>query len=439
MRRFRFSELTPIQLKELCTRNPLSEPFLIQKCREIFTQVRLRGDDALRDYTREFDQTELDGLRCTREELSAAWDEVPSEKRIALESAAANIRRFHEVQKFSEKEVYVQPGVCCWRESRPIESVGLYVPGGSAVLPSTALMLGIPAVIAGCRRVALCVAPRRNGSAPAAVLVAAQMAGVHEVLKIGGAQAIAAFAIGTQTIPRVDKILGPGGRIVQSAKLLASFEGVAIDMIAGPTEVLVIADEEADPEFVCADLVSQAEHGSDSQAILVSTSPPLIEAVLELLKIRFAALPRFELAQAALENSFALEVKSLEEAFEVANIYAPEHLILHIREPRAWVPHVRSAGSVFLGSWSPEVAGDYASGTNHTLPTSGLARAFSGVSVESYLKKISFQELTLEGLQGLAPCLGSMADLEGLEGHRRAVQIRLDKSLNQKGDAASRD
>ena len=352
----------------------------------------------------------------------------------ALERAASNIRTFHAAQGLREGVLEVEPGISCWREQRPIESVGLYVPGGTAVLPSTVLMLGVPAVLAGCPRVALCTPPRRDGSVTREVLAAASIAGIHEVFRIGGAQAIAALCFGTSSVPRVDKILGPGSPVVQTAKLLAQQRGMAIDMVAGPSEVLVVADHTARPGYVAADLISQAEHGGDSLAILVSTSGELISRVDRELNLRLEDLPRRDLAREALGASFALRTSSPEEAMEFANRYAPEHLILQLREPRRWAARVQAAGSVFLGPWSPEVAGDYASGTNHTLPTSGLARSFSGVSLDSFVKKITFQELSRAGLRSLAPTLEVMADLEQLEGHRRAVEVRVRGARVPAGD-----
>ncbi|HON01333.1 MAG TPA: histidinol dehydrogenase, partial [Acidobacteriota bacterium] len=319
-------------------------------------------------------------------------------------------------------------GVVCWRASRAIESVGLYVPAGTAPLPSTVLMLGIPAKLAGCRRVILCVPPRKDGSVAEVILAAAQVAGIRHVFRVGGAQAVAAMALGTESIPRVLKIFGPGNRYVQTAKLLATHYGLAIDMIAGPSEVLVIADAAASARVVAADLLSQAEHGADSQAVLVTDSPGLLDEVGRELDRQLQDLPRRDLAGASLRQSFAVLVGNLEEAIQFANQYAPEHLILNLAEPREWLSHVENAGSVFVGCWTPEVAGDYASGTNHTLPTSGLARHTSGVSVESFIKKVTFQELTRSGLQRLANTLGTLAGVEGLEGHARAVRYRLEQS-----------
>ena len=426
MKSYRLRDLSSKEQRELIRRNPVADPAIMEKCNAIFEDILRRGDGAVRDYTRQFDHVELLDFRVSKSELSQARRKLSDQVLEALQVAARNIRKFHAAQLLSEGPVEVQTGVMCWRESRPIASVGLYVPAGTAVLPSTVLMLGIPAALVGCSRVILCLAPAPDGSVAPGVLAAAEIAGITEVFKIGGAQAIAAMALGTQSVPQVEKILGPGNRWVQGAKLVASLRGAAIDMVAGPTEVLIVADDTASADFVAADLISQAEHGSDSLAILVSTSPRLVEEVTRLVWRKLEDLPRKRLAESALEGSFALLVGSLEEAFEFSNRYAPEHLILHLASPRQSVPRIQCAGSVFLGPWSPEVAGDYASGTNHTLPTSGSARVFSGVSVDSYLRKIIFQELSRQGLQDLAPTLETLAELEELEGHRRAVRERLE-------------
>lgn len=419
------SQLSKDEVERLCSRNPLGDEEVLETCRQIYQEIRRRGDQAVREFTARFDGVELENFRVSADEFARAREEVAEEDREALEAAARNIRKFHAAQQISEAPVSVQPGVTCWRSSRAIQSVGLYVPGGSAVLPSTVLMLGVPARLAGCSRVVLCIPPRKDGSVTPAVLVAAQIAGLRHVLKIGGAQAIAAMALGTDSVPKVLKILGPGNRWVQAAKLLALFEGVAIDMVAGPTEVLVIADDKASPDLVAGDLLAQAEHGADSRAVVVSNSPLLLRAVQECLQEQIADLPRRELAGQALEGSFAILADSLEQAFEFSNRYAPEHLILHLEQPQEWTGKVQSAGSVFLGPWTPETAGDYASGTNHTLPTSGMARSTSGVSLDSFVKKITFQQLTAEGLQQIAGILGRLSRLEEMTGHGRSVELRL--------------
>ena len=426
MESYRLPDLSQSQIEDLCQRNPIADTDIMETCREIFAAVASRGDEALRYYTKEFDQVEVSEIRVPEEDFSRARSKVSPEVIAALERAAKNVGKFHAVQRISEERIETDSGVFCWRESRPIESVGLYVPGGNTVLPSTVLMLAIPAQLAGCSNIALCIPPRPDATVSPEVLVAAEIAGLTDVFMVGGAQAIAGMALGTETIPRADKVLGPGSRWVQTAKLLATLNGTAIDLVAGPTEVLVIADDSACVEWVCSDLIAQAEHGSDSQAVLVSTSESILEETALRVYRRIEDLPRRIFAGESLEGSFALWVESLDSAFEFANLYAPEHLILHLENAGDWVSRVKCAGSVFLGAWSPEVAGDYASGTNHTLPTSGLARAFSGVSLDSFVKKITFQELTRSGFQSLAPTLDILAGAEGLEGHRRAVQVRLD-------------
>jgi len=427
MKSYRLSELAREVIEDLCRRNPISDSALMEICREIFAQVSAGGDEAILALTERFDGVKPAAIRVDREWFVQARKDIPREVQEALEEAARNIKKFHASQQLVEEAVEIRKGVLCWRENRAIDSVGLYVPGGNAVLPSTVLMLGIPAGLAGCRSIQMCVPPGSDGRVAPEVLAAAEIAGISDVFAVGGAQAIAAMALGTESVPAVDKIVGPGNRWVQGGKLLAMMGGTAIDMVAGPTEVLVIADESASPDLICSDLISQAEHGSDSRAILVSTSSIIVEQVTQLIWNKIEDLPRREYAEAALKDSFSVLTESLEAAFEFANRYAPEHLVLHLEAPGDWVEEVQSAGSVFLGAWSPEVAGDYASGTNHTLPTSGLARAYSGVSLDTFVKKITFQELTQQGLQELAPILETMADLEGLEGHRRAVRARLEK------------
>lgn len=425
MRSYRLEEISPEGLEELCRRNPVADPEMMETCRTIFDDVSRLGDEAVGEYTRRFDGVDLSEHRVSSQEFSQVKQTVSNPAVKALERAAQNIQTFHASQQISEGPVEVEPGVRCWREDRAVDSVGLYVPGGNAILPSTVLMLGIPARLAGCRQICLCVPPRKDGTVSPEVLVTAQITGISQVFKIGGAQAIAAMALGTETVPKVDKIVGPGNRWVQTAKLLAVLKGIAIDMVAGPTEVLVVADDSASPELIATDLISQAEHGGDSRAILVSTSKEILEEVSQRVESQIQDLPRRAFAVEALAGSFSIQPPSMEEAFEFVNRYAPEHLILHLEVPEKWVKKVQSAGSVFLGPWSPEVAGDYASGTNHTLPTSGLARAFSGVSLDTFVKKITFQKLTQKGLRELAPTLEALAELEGLEGHGRAVRARL--------------
>jgi histidinol dehydrogenase len=426
------SKLSRQEVNDLCRRNPVHDRELITLCEDIFKAVEERGDDAVREFTERFDGVVLDNLRVQPSEFTEALERQPEEVTEALHTAMRNLKTFHSSQQLSEKPVDVQEGVKCWRAARAIRSVGLYVPGGTAVLPSTVLMLAIPAKLAGCPKVVLCVPPQADGSVSDVVLAAAHLSGVRQVFKVGGAQAIAAMALGTESIPCVAKILGPGNRYVQTAKLVATFYETAIDMVAGPSEVLVIAADGASPSIVASDLISQAEHGVDSQVVLVSPSSELVESVNREIAFQLDRLPRMEIAREALEQSFAVIVESLDEAFDFSNNYAPEHLILAIDNPRDWLGRVYSAGSVFVGEWSPEVAGDYASGTNHTLPTAGTARNVSGVSIDSFVKKITFQELTPQGLESLAPTLETLARVESLEGHARAVTYRL-KKLKEAG------
>ncbi len=428
MQSYVMKDLAESEVRHLCRRNPITDPEIMETCRVVFDAVASRGDQAVRDYTREFDGVEIENLSVAEADFAQAEEAISDDVRGALEAAAANIEKFHRSQLYVEGRVETARGVTCWRESRPIESVGLYIPGGNAVLPSTVLMLAIPAQLAGCSRTILCVPPKADGTISPEVLVAARLAGVSQVFRIGGAQAVAALAVGTETVPKVEKILGPGNRWVQGAKLLATLNGVAIDMVAGPSEVLVIADDSADCRLVAGDLIAQAEHGADSAAVLVSVSASLITGVAKELSRQLTSLPRIEFASAALKASFSLEVENLEKAFDFSNLYAPEHLILHVENASAWVPRIQSAGSVFLGPWSPEVAGDYASGTNHTLPTSGLARCQSGVSLDTFVKKVTFQQLTEDGLRGLESTLTCLARVEGLDGHRRAVELRFEEA-----------
>ncbi len=399
-----------------------------QGVREIIHAVRTRGDAALLELTARLDGCQLDTLEVSRAEFDAAEAALDPVLKEAIIEAAGRIEAYHRAAALSPVSVQTAPGVTVERMLRPIERVGLYVPAGSAPLPSTALMLGVPARLAGCREVVLCSPPRRDGRCDEAVLFAARLCGIERVIKLGGAQAIAAMACGSASVPRCDKLFGPGNAWVTEAKLQVSGEpaGVAIDMPAGPSEVLVIADEAADPAFVAADLLSQAEHGPDSQVILLSTSPRLLDAVFAEVARQCASLPRAEIATRALSQSRAILVGSLEQALAVSNAYAPEHLILQVAQPRRWLEQVGSAGSVFLGPWAPESVGDYCSGSNHVLPTYGHARSYSGVSVSSFQKQISVQELTAEGLRAIGPCAATLAAAEQLHAHQRAVTVRLD-------------
>jgi len=392
----------------------------------LIEQVRGVGDPALRDITARFDGVALERFEVGEAEFAAAELAVPAELRIALQQAAGRIDAYPRAGMAQPYRVETAPGVVCEKIIRPIGRVGLYVPAGSAPLPSTALMLGVPARLAGCREVVLCTPPRRDGTADPAVLVAARLTGVHRVYKIGGAQAIAAMAWGTETIPSCDKLFGPGNSYVTEAKQQVAQAGAAaIDMPAGPSEVLVIADAGATAAFVAADLLSQAEHGPDSQVILLSDDAGLIAAVQAEVETQVARLARQGIARQALAASQLIQVASIEQAFAVSNRYAPEHLILALREPRRWLDHVEAAGSVFLGDYTPEALGDYCSGTNHVLPTAGAARAYSGVSVASFQNQISVQAASAEGIAGIGPCALVMARAEGLDAHANAVALRL--------------
>jgi len=393
----------------------------------LLREVREGGDDALRAITRRIDGVALESLEVGEDEFEAAEASLPRALREAMADAAGRIEAFHRAGMARDYAVETAPGVVCERVVRPIPRVGLYVPAGSAPLPSTALMLGVPALLAGCPQLVLCTPPRADGSVDPAVLVAARMTGVARVFRLGGAQAIAAMALGTASVPKCDKLFGPGNAWVTEAKQqLAQTGEVAIDMPAGPSEVLVIADAGANPAWVAADLLSQAEHGPDSQVLLLSDSDALVDAVERELAAQLALLPRAAIAARALAQSRLVVVDALDEAFAISNAYAPEHLILALREPRAWLPKVEAAGSVFLGDHTPEALGDYCSGTNHVLPTNGAARAWSGVSVASFQNFISVQAATPAGIAGIGPCAVTMAGAEGLEAHANAVRLRLE-------------
>ncbi|NND09197.1 MAG: histidinol dehydrogenase [Saprospiraceae bacterium] len=398
--------------------------------RDIMQKVENKGDEAVKEYTSQFDGITLEHLWVKPEEIESARAELDDALKAAIDQAKENIHRFHLEQLQNTPSVETMPGVVCWRETRAIERVGLYIPGGTAPLFSTILMLAIPAQIAGCQEVVICTPPQKHGKVHPAMRYAALISGVSKIYKAGGAQAIAAMTYGTATMPPVQKIFGPGNHFVTEAKLSAQRRGVAIDMPAGPSEVLVLADSSADPNFVAADLISQAEHGVDSQAVLVSTSWTLLQKVQSCIQDQLNDLPRREIAVKSLANSMMIFLETTEQAFEFSNLYAPEHLIVSVADPHTYLPLIQNAGSVFVGNFSPESAGDYASGTNHTLPTDGWASSYSGVSVESFVKKITFQELTPEGLLKLAPTVEVMAKAEQLVGHQRAVEIRR-KSLER--------
>ncbi|HMO32237.1 MAG TPA: histidinol dehydrogenase [Lacibacter sp.] len=418
------------QWPQLLERPALDAAALETSVSRILQAVRTEGDAALRLFSLEFDRTELTDFTVSPAEWEAAEAAIPADLRAAIETARANIDAFHRRQVQMSEIVETMPGVRCWRRSLPIEKVGLYIPGGTAPLFSTILMLGIPAQIAGCREIVLCTPPGKDGSVHPAILYTAKVAGITRIFKVGGAQAVAAMAYGTETMPRVDKIFGPGNQYVTAAKQLVQKDGVAIDMPAGPSEVCVLADATANPAFVAADLLSQAEHGADSQVLLVSTSAELITATLQEVERQLETLPRKELARRALDNSKAIQLATPEEALELVNAYAAEHLILSCTEAEAVAGRVTTAGSVFIGHYSPESVGDYASGTNHTLPTNGYARAYSGVSLDSFVKKITFQQLSADGLARIGSAVMTLAEAEGLDAHARAVSVRLQQQTS---------
>lgn len=409
----------------LCRRPSLELEFLDSTVKNIINRVKISGDDALREFALRYENVKLDHLEVTVAEIEAASASIPGELKEAIETAAANIRKFHESQRREFQKVETTPGVTCWRKAVAIDRVGIYIPGGTAPLFSTVLMLAVPATIAGCREVILCSPPDRSGQIAPAIIYAAAKAGITKMFKAGGAQAIAAMAYGTQTIPSVNKIFGPGNQYVTKAKQIVSQDGISIDMPAGPSEVLVVADDSANASYVAADLLSQAEHGKDSQVVLVAFSKKQVEAVQTEIDKQIATLPRRDIAADALNNSLAMVVGSEAEAMEFVNEYAPEHLILNSKNASQLADNVRNTGSVFLGPWSPESVGDYASGTNHTLPTNGFAKAYSGVSLESFQKYITFQALTEAGLKKLGPVVEAMAMAEDLVGHKESISIRL--------------
>ena len=392
---------------------------------EVLDRVKMEGDKAVIEYEERFDKVKLDSLAITETEMREAEKNVPIELKVAILLAQRNIYMFHKKQKFEGKKVETMEGVTCWQKAVGIEKVGLYIPGGTAPLFSTVLMLAVPAKIAGCKEIVLCTPPDKEGKIHPAILYAAQVAGVSKIFKAGGVQAIGAMAYGTESIPKVYKIFGPGNQYVMAAKQQVSLHDVAIDMPAGPSEVEVIADETANPAFVAADLLSQAEHGVDSQVVLVTTSEKLLYEVEYEVQHQLSRLPRWEIAEKSLANSKLILVKDMGEALEMTNEYAPEHLIIETKDYMELAEKVVNAGSVFLGALTPESAGDYASGTNHTLPTNGYAKAYSGVSLDSFIRKITFQEITREGIQNIGPAIEVMASNEHLDAHKNAVSVRL--------------
>lgn len=423
MKRIEYPKET--EWEELLKRPVMNVETLRETVRKVLDDVRERGDEAVKAYEKQFDKVELTGLAVTQEEMDEADALVSDELKAALELAHANIEKFHAAQKFESCKVEVRPGVTCWQKAVPIEKVGLYIPGGTAPLFSTVLMLATPAKIAGCREIVLCTPPNKEGKVNPAILYAAKVAGVSRIFKAGGVQAIGAMAYGTESVPKVYKIFGPGNQFVMAAKQQVSLHDVAIDMPAGPSEVEVLADASANPAFVASDLLSQAEHGVDSQVLLVTTDAELIDKVCEEVDRQLAVLPRKEIAAKSLENSKLVLVRDMDEAMAMTNRYAPEHLIIEAEDYLSLAERVVNAGSVFLGHYTPESAGDYASGTNHTLPTNGYATAYNGVNLDSYNRKITFQELTPEGIRAIGPAVETLAAGESLDAHRNAMSLRL--------------
>ena len=422
------------QWQEILKRPVMNTENLFDTVRSVIDRVKEEGDRAVLDYEEKFDKVVLASLAVSEEEQQEAENLVSEDLKAAIRLAKQNIETFHAAQRFEGKKVQTQPGVTCWQKAVAIEKVGLYIPGGTAPLFSTVLMLAVPARIAGCKEIVLCTPPGRDGKVHPAVLFAAKVAGVNRIFKAGGIQAIAAMAYGTESVPKVYKIFGPGNQYVTAAKQLVSLRDVAIDMPAGPSEVEVLADETANPIFVAADLLSQAEHGVDSQAILITTSVELQQAVKVEVERQLALLPRKEIAEKSLANSKLIVVDSMTEAIELTNAYAPEHLIIETEDYLSVAERSVNAGSVFLGSLTPESAGDYASGTNHTLPTNGYAKAYSGVSLDSFIRKITFQEIKPEGLNIIGPAIELMAANEQLDAHKNAVSVRLGQLENGNGN-----
>ena len=423
MKQYKYPPIS--EWKSLCERPLQNQENLSEQVKSVFDEVKNNGDKALKFFTEKFDNVILNDLKVSEIEVDEANNLVPDELKSAIKLAAENIRKFHSSQQEEKKIIETTEGVFCWRESRAIENIGIYVPGGTAPLFSTVLMLGIPATIAGCKNITICSPPDKNGKINPAILFTANLIGIKNIFKVGGSQAIAALTFGTETIPKVDKIFGPGNQYVTAAKQLALNYNLAIDIPAGPSEVLVIADEMSIPSFVASDLLSQAEHGTDSQVILLSNSDKIIKEINIEIEKQLSDLPRKEIAEIALQNSKSILLSSIDEAIEFSNYYAPEHLILAIENAENFTNKITNAGSVFLGNYSPESAGDYASGTNHTLPTNGFAKNYSGVSLDSFVKKITFQNVTKTGIKNLGKTIELMAEAEELVAHKNAISIRL--------------
>ncbi|MBT8310528.1 MAG: histidinol dehydrogenase [Flavobacteriaceae bacterium] len=412
---------------ELVRRPTSSVEDIEEKVLDIFDEVKNNGDKAVSKFTLMFDGVDLDAFEVSRNEIEQAISKVPMELKNAIELAKSNIERFHKEQVTGKVEIETAEGVTCWQEKRPIQKVGFYIPGGTAPLFSTILMLAVPANIAGCQEMVLCTPPNDKGMIDPAILFAANLCGIDKIFKAGGIQAIAGLTFGTESIPQVYKIFGPGNQFVTVAKQLATKFGVAIDMPAGPSELLVVADESADASFVASDLLSQAEHGTDSQVLLVSTSRELLKSVTKEIKFQMEELPRKEIAKKAMANSKLILVNNREEALELINDYGPEHFIVCTKDEDYYIRNIQNAGSVFVGNYTPESAGDYASGTNHTLPTNGFAKSYSGVNLDSFMKSMTFQRISEEGIKNIGPAIELMAEAEGLQAHKNAVSIRLKK------------
>lgn len=417
----------PSQWNEIVERPHLDASQLSSTVESVLQEVKVHGDKAVKRYEEMFDHVVLDSLAVTEEEINRAKNAVSSELYEALILAHHNIEVFHTAQQFQSKNIETSPGVTCWQKSVAIEKVGLYIPGGTAPLFSTVLMLATPAKIAGCKEIVLCTPPNREGKVNPAILVAASIAGVHQIYKIGGVQAIGAMAYGTESVPKVYKIFGPGNQYVMAAKQQVSLHDVAIDMPAGPSEVCVIADDTCQPDFVAADLLSQAEHGIDSQVFFITTSEQVLDQVANEVERQVAVLPRHDIALKALENSQFILVHSVQEAVQLSNMYAPEHLIIAMEDYNSIANLIENAGSVFLGRYACESAGDYASGTNHTLPTHGYAKAYNGVNLDSYVRKITFQHLSEDGVKSIGKAVVLMAENEQLEAHANAMRIRINQ------------
>lgn len=413
--------------QELVARPVVKKEDVSQTVKQVFDEVKSNGDEAISKYTHFFDKVDLESIKVSEEEVDNAIGLVAEELKQAIKLAATNIKKFHKAQVVETTKIETTTGVTCWQESRPIEKVGLYIPGGTAPLFSTVLMLAIPAKLAGCKEIVLCTPPNKNGEIANEILYAAQLVGVTAVFKVGGIQAIAGLTFGTGSMPKVSKVFGPGNQYVTAAKLEAFSYGVAIDMPAGPSELLVVADNSANPQFVASDLLSQAEHGVDSQVICIATNETLLRAIEREVLCQLEELPRKDIAEKALANSKLIVIKNKETIVEFVNEYAPEHLILAVEEEDYFCTNTVNAGSVFIGNYTPESAGDYASGTNHTLPTNGFAKSFSGVNMDAFVKKVTFQKITKEGMVKIGPAIELMAEAELLQAHKNAVTLRLNE------------